>query len=60
MNNGRAYDTNGSEGVWFSSGKFGLDKRQSTIQLIVFDNEVPSVRPSKIFLGEGKHIEAAE
>ena len=59
MNNGKAYDANGSEGVWFS-GKSGLDKRQSTIQLIVFDNEVPRVRPSKIFLGECKYIEAAE
>ena len=56
----RTYDAKGSEEVRFSSGKSGLDKRQSTIQLTVFANGIPRVRPTIIFRAEGKRSKASE
>ena len=58
LDDGRTYDANGSEEVWFSTGKCGLDKRQSRTQLTVFANRIP--RPTIIFRGEGKSIKASE
>ena len=60
LNDGTTYGTKSSAGVWFSSGKFDLDKRQSTIQLTVFSDAITRIRPSIIFRGEDKRIKASE
>ena len=60
LDDGRAYEAKGSEEVWFSSSKTGLDKRQSTIQLTVFADGISRDRPTIIFRDEGKHIKASE
>ena len=60
LDDGRAYDAKSSEEIWFSSGKSGLDKRHNTIQLTVFTDGTPRVRPRIIFWGEGKRIKASE
>ena len=60
LDDGRTYDAKGSEEVWFSSGKSGLDKRQITIQLTVFANRIPRVRPTIIFWAKGKRSKASE
>ena len=60
LDNGRTCDAKCSEDVWFSSGKSGLDNRQSSIQLTVFADGIPRVRPTIIFRREGKHIKASE
>ena len=48
----RIYDAKGSEDYLFSSGKFGLDKRQSTIQLTIFTEGIIGVRPTIISQGK--------
>ena len=55
----RTYDAKSSEEVWFSNGKSGLDKSHNTIQLTFFADEIPRVRPTIIFGGEGKRIKAS-
>ena len=60
LDDGRTNDAKSSKEVWLSSGKYGLDKRQSTIQLTVFANEIPRVRPTIIFRGERKRIKASD
>ena len=60
LDDGRTNDAKSSKEVWLSSGKYGLDKRQSTIQLTVFVNEIPRVRPTVIFRGERKRIKASD
>ena len=40
----RMYD--GTTEIWFKSGQSGLDKRQCTVQLTIFGDGVPRVRPA--------------
>ena len=60
LDNERTNYAKGSEEVWFISGKSGLGKRQSTVQLTVVFDRIPRVRPAIIFQGTGKHNEATE
>ena len=60
LDNERTNYAKGSEEVWFISGKSGLGKRQSTVQVTVVFDRIPRVRPAIIFQGTGKHIEASE
>ena len=61
--NGKTYDKKDVKQVWAQSGQSGLDKRQATVQLTVFTDEVDRVRP--IFIqqplqGKGCWISAKE
>lgn len=54
------YDAIGAKEVWCASASSGLDKRQCTVQLTIFADGVPRVRPTIIFRGKGKRISANE
>ena len=60
LDDGRSYDATGAKEVWCASASSGLDKRQCTVQLTIFANGVPRVRPTIIFRGKGKRISANE
>ena len=56
----RTYDIVGAKEIWVRSGHSGLDKRQCTVQLTVFDDGVCRLRPTLIFLGKGLRISKEE
>lgn len=60
LNDGKTYDPKGSKEVWCTSGPSGLDKRQCTVQLTIFGDGVPRVKPTVIFRGKGKRIKPDE
>ena len=45
LDDGKTYDKKGIKEVWVQSGQSNLDKRQATVQLIVFADAVDRVRP---------------
>ena len=53
LDDGKTYANKGSSEVWCISGSFGLDKRQCTVQLTIFADGVPRVRPLFTFHGKG-------
>ena len=57
---GRTYDTTNSSTVWVRGGQSGLDKRQCTVQLTIFADGEPRVKPLLIFRGKGKRISLRE
>ena len=60
MDDGKAYNQTGSKEIWCASGSSGLEKRQCTVQLTIFADEVSRVRPVVIFRGKGLGIKAEE
>jgi hypothetical protein len=48
---GRTYEFKGSKTVWVRSKKSGWKKRQATIQLTIFADGVPRIKPLLIFRG---------
>ena len=56
LDDGKTYDGKDSGEFWFSSGKSGVDKKHSAIQLTVFADGIPRVRPTMIFRGDDKCI----
>ena len=60
LDDGTTYDAKGSKEIWFTSGQSGLDKRQCTVQLTIFGDGIPRVRPTLIFHGQGKRIKPDE
>ena len=48
--------TIGECSVWVRGGASGLDKRQCTVQLTLFGDGEPRVKPLLIFRGKGKRI----
>lgn len=60
LDDGTTYDRKGSKEIWFTSGQSGLDKRQCTVQLTIFGDGVPRVRPAVIFRGQGKRLKPDE
>ena len=56
LDDGKTYADKGSSEVWCVSGSSGLDKRQCSVQLIIFADGVPCVRPLVIFCGKGLRI----
>ena len=48
LDDGKTYDAKGSNEVWCSSGPSGVDKRQCTVQLTIFGDGVPRVKPTVI------------
>ena len=61
LNSGKTYADKGSKTVWCRLvGGSGLDKRQATVQLIIFGDGMPRTKPLVIFRGTGQHITQAE
>ena len=58
--NGPTYESKGAKTVWVQGGSSGLDKRQCTVQLTLFADGVPRVKPLVIFRGTGKRITFTE
>ena len=54
--NRSTYESKGASTVWVQGGNSGLDKRQCTVQLTIFADEIPRVKPLVIFRGTGKRI----
>jgi len=50
---GRTYNEKGAKTIWAQSSQSGWDKRQATIQLAVFTNGIPRVKPLVFFRGIG-------
>jgi hypothetical protein len=50
---GRTYNKTGEPTVWLQSSQSGRDKRQGTIQLTIFTDEEPYVKPLIFFYGIG-------
>ena len=53
---GTTYDDTGASTVWVRGGSSGLDKRQCTVQLTIFAEGEPRVKPLIIFRGKGKRL----
>ena len=60
LDDGKTYADKGSSEVWCVSGSSGLDKRQCSVQLTIFADGVPRVRPLVIFRGKGLRITCKE
>ena len=60
LDDGKSYDSTGAKEVWCSNASSGLDKRQCTVQLIIFADGVSRVRPTIIFRGQEKRISPKE
>ena len=60
LHDGKTYEDTGSKEVWSASAASWLDKRQCTVQLTVFADGKPRVRPTIIFRGQGKGISKRE
>ena len=52
LDDGKTYDKKGGKEVWEQNGQSGLNKKQATLQLTVFADEVDRVRPTVIFQGK--------
>ena len=50
------HEDKGSKTVWVQGGISSLNKRQCTVQLTVFADGVPCVKPLVIFRGTGNRI----
>ena len=57
---GATYADTGDKTVWVRGGASGLDKRQCTVQLTLFADGEPRVKPLVIFRGKGKRITLLE
>ena len=53
---GSTYADTGNRTIWVRGGQSGLDKRQCTVQLTLFADGEPRVKPLLIFRGKGKRI----
>jgi hypothetical protein len=60
LNDGKTYNSQGVKEVWTASAAPGMDKRQCTVQLTVFADGVPRVKPMLIFRGKGNRIPKSE
>ena len=60
LDDGKSFADKGSSKVWCVSGSSGLDKRQCSVQLTIFADGVPRVRPLVIFRGKGVRITRKE
>ena len=53
---GKTYDNTGERSVRVRGGASGLDKRQCTVQLTLFADSEPRVKPLLIFRGKGNEL----
>ena len=58
--NGPTYEEKEAKTVWVQGGNSGLDKHQCTVQLTLFADNVPRVKPFVIYKGTGKCILLSE
>ena len=56
----KTYVDKGSSEVWCVLGSSGLDKRKCSVQLTIFTDGAPRVRPLLIFGGKGLRITRKE
>lgn len=50
---GQTYNTIGDRTIWVQGSQSGWDKRQGTVQLTVFADAIPRVKPLVFFRGQG-------
>ena len=55
FSDGETYADTGQRSVWVQGGPSGLEKRQCAVQLTIFADGTPRVKPLLIFRGKGKH-----
>ena len=60
LDGGKSYDKKDMKEAWTQNGQSGLDKRQATVQLTVFADEVDRVSPTAIFREKGLRISGKE
>lgn len=60
FNKGQGYDKRGTKTVWHQGAQSGLEKRQSPVQLTIFADGEPRVKPLVIFRGQGKRLSKKE
>ena len=60
MNDGKAYAEKGSSEVWCDTHGSGLHKRQCSVQLTIFADRKPQVKPLFIFRSKGLRIKSKE
>ncbi|KAF3924499.1 hypothetical protein ABW20_dc0105467 [Dactylellina cionopaga] len=56
----KTYEMTGAKTVWSRSKGSGLDKRQATVQLCIFADGVPRIKPLIVFKGQGTRLLPAE
>jgi hypothetical protein len=56
FSSGETYADTGERSVWVRGGASGLDKHQCTVQLTLFADGEPRMKPLLIFRGTGKRI----
>ena len=56
FSDGPTYADTGDKTVWVRGGSSGLEKRQCTVQLTIFADGEPRVKPLLIFRGKGLRI----
>ncbi len=57
---GKTFSLKGKSTIWVRGGQSGYDKRQCTVQLTVFSDGNPRVKPLIIFRGAGKRLSVNE
>ena len=57
---GEIYAETGLRTVWVQGGASGMEKRQCTVQLTIFADGEPRVKPLLIFKGTGAQIPLRE
>ena len=60
FNKGQGCDQKGAKPVWHCGTQSRLDKRQCTVQLTIFTDGEPRVKPLLIFRGKGLRISQTE
>lgn len=60
FNKGQGYDKKGTKTVWHQGAQSSLEKRQCTVQLTIFADGEPCVKPLIIFRGKGKRLTKKE
>ena len=60
LDDGKTYNDKGEKEIWCATARSGLDKRQCTVQLTIFADGKPRVRPTIIFRGQGKRVSKTE
>ena len=60
LDDGKTYNKSGEKHIWCASGPSGLSKRQCTVQLTIFADGVPRIKPLLIFRGKGIRIKKTE
>ena len=52
MDDNKTYEITNSSDVWCVSGPSGQDKRMCTVQLTVFADRIPRIKPLIVFRGK--------